>query len=472
VKGLPALLLAVAGCVPDAGPGALDPVFEVVDGLPNVLHATWEAKSGRSRVRFGRDGALDASTPWAETPDVRVLGLVSGATYTMQAETDTGDEVLASETVEITIADVPPTAPRFQIEAGDPDAWVGDGYVMMALVSLEESAIAVLDRAGAYVWWMEARPGTPIPTAHLGADGRSVIYVDNDLMEGGWSGVGRVAFDGSSAEYRAIDDVHHDVVELPDGGLAWLAFESRESTPEEGGTAVFTTDAIWVADGFYGEARKVFSMLDDYGHDPWHVCSHSAVEAAQVGGEDFTHGNSLRYDADRELFLYMPKHLDAIVAVPREGGPPAWQAGGLYGDFVDEAGDTLDPDAPWLVDGPAATWWSHGHMSHAWRDGFVVYDNGSHHEPLRTRVAEYAWDPEARSLRRTFAFDAENGVYDPVLGDIRKLDNGNYLVSWTIAGMLTELTPDGEVVWRASTDLGTAIGRIGYLPSFYPDPGR
>jgi hypothetical protein len=111
-------------------------------------------------------------------------------------------------------------------------------------------------------------------------------------------------------------------------------------------------------------------------------------------------------------------------------------------------------------------------MSHAWRDGFVVYDNGSHHEPLRTRVAEYAWDPEARSLRRTFAFDAENGVYDPVLGDIRKLDNGNYLVSWTMAGMLTELTPDGEVVWRASTDLGTAIGRIGYLPSFYPDPGR
>jgi hypothetical protein len=35
--------------------------------------------------------------------------------------------------------------------------------------------------------------------------------------------------------------------------------------------------------------------------------------------------------------------------------------------------------------------------------------------------------------------------------------------------MVTEITPEGEVVWRLSTDLGTAIGRIGYLPSFYPD---
>ncbi len=465
---LPVLLLA--GCVADgAADGALDPSFAVVDGLPNVVHATWEAPAGRSRVAFTREGGAEQSTPWGEAPDVRVMGLVSGATYTLRAETETADGALLIGEADFTVDDLPAAAPRFRVEESDAESWQGEGFLLAALIGQEESSLIVLNRQGEYVWRMPARPGTPIPMAHLSADGRGALYVDNDMLEGGWAGVGRVAFDGSSHEYRPIDNVHHDFVELPEGGIAWLAYESRESTPEEGAAATFTTDAIFVADTFDGEARQVFSMLDDYGHAPWHVCSHSALEAAQVGGEDFTHGNSLLYDADRDVFLYTPKYLDAIVAVPREGGAPLWQAGGRFGDFVDEAGDTINPDEAWLVDGPARTWWSHAHMSHAWRDGFVVYDNGSHHDPLQTRVAEYAWSPEDRTLRRTFEFVAENGVYDPVLGDVRKLDGGNYLVSWTMTGMVTEITPAGEVVWRASTDIGTAVGRIGYLPSFYPD---
>lgn len=464
---LPALLFA--GCVADgAEDGALSPSFAVVDGLPNVVHATWEAPEGRSRVVFTREGGTEESTPWAESPDVRVMGLVSGATYTLVAETEAEDGTRLRGEAWFTVADLPAAAPLFQIGESDAEAWVGEGYLLAALVGENESSLVVLNRAGEYVWRMPAKPGTPIPMAHLSADGRAALYVDNDLMQGGWAGIGRVSFDGTTHEYRAIDTVHHDFVELPEGGIAWLAYESRQSTPEEGETATFTTDAIWVADSFDGEARQVFSMLDDYGHPPWHVCSHSAVQAAQVGGEDFTHGNSLLYDAERAVFLYTPKYLDAIVAVPREGGTPLWQAGGRFGDFVDEAGDTIDPDEAYLVDGPARTWWSHAHMSHAWSDGFVLYDNGSHHDPLRTRVAEYAWSPEDRTLRRVFEFEAENGVYDPVLGDVRKLNNGNYLVSWTMMGTVTEITPAGEIVWRASTNIGTVVGRIGYLPSFYP----
>ncbi len=464
-----ALLLVTACAESDSGPEeVLAPMFQAVEGLPNVVRATWEAPPGRSRVRFVREDEEEQVTPWFEAPDVRVLGLVSGARYTVKVETETDTTTLTSAEVEIEVDPAPPTAPIFRVEESDDTQWMGDGFVLLALIAQETSSVAVINREGEYVWRMEAKPGTPIATVHVSTDGRSALYVDNDLMAGGWAGVGRISFDGVENEYRAIDDVHHDVVELPGGGIAWLGYESRESTPEEGTAATFTTDAIWVADSFDGEARKVFSMLDDYGHAPWHVCSHSELETAQVGGEDFSHGNALLYDAERDVFLYTPKHLDAIVAVPRDGGAPIWQAGGRYGDFLDEAGDTIDPDAAYLVDGPARTWWSHSHLSHAWADGFVMYDNGSHHDPLVTRVVEYAWDPDARTLRRTFEFEAENGRYDPVLGDVRKLENGNYLVAWTMAGMLTEITPEGTVVWRASTEIGTAIGRIGYLPSFYP----
>lgn len=465
------LLLALVACVlpVETGTIALDPSFLPLEELPNVVHATWEAPAGRSRVVFTREGREPESTSWVDSPDVRVMGLVSGATYTLRAETETEDGELLSAEDTITVASLPPTAPVFFVNESDAGAWVGDGFLLAATLGGEGSSLVLVNRAGEVVWWLNSRPGTPIPMSHVSADGRHALYVDNDLMEGGWAGIGRIAFDGTSHEYRTIDTIHHDVVELPGGGVAWLGYESATFPNEEGVDTLYTSDAIWVADSFDGEARKVFSMFEDYGHDPWRVCSHSAVQTVQVGGEDFTHGNSLLYDAEREVFLYTPKHLDAIVAVPREGGAPVWQAGGRYGTFIDEAGDVIDPEQPWLVDGPASTWWSHAHMSHAWSGGFVVYDNGAHHDPLHTRIAEYAWSPEDGTLRRTFEFKAENGVYDPVLGDVRKLTNGNYLVAWTMMGMVTEITPEGEVVWRLSTDLGTAIGRIGYLPSFYPD---
>ena len=53
------------------------------------------------------------------------------------------------------------------------------------------------------------------------------------------------------------------------------------------------------------------------------------------------------------------------------------------------------------------------------------------------------------------------------LGDARKLPNGNYLVSWTTAGMITELTPDNEIVWSVVADLGTALTRITYIEDIY-----
>jgi outer membrane protein assembly factor BamB len=104
-------------------------------------------------------------------------------------------------------------------------------------------------------------------------------------------------------------------------------------------------------------------------------------------------------------------------------------------------------------------------MSQAWSDGFVVFDNGYHHQPAVSRAVEYALDVEARTIERVWSFTSENSTFNPVLGDVLKLEN-TYLVSWTVEGMLTEITPDGTVVWRASSELGTATGRLFYLPTF------
>lgn len=106
-------------------------------------------------------------------------------------------------------------------------------------------------------------------------------------------------------------------------------------------------------------------------------------------------------------------------------------------------------------------------MSHFWGDGFLVFDNGYHHPDLVSRVVEYHIDPEARTLKKVWEFASETSDFNPLLGDAKRLPNGNTLVSWTISGMVTEISPEGEVVWRASGDLGGATGRLVYVPDIY-----
>lgn len=106
-------------------------------------------------------------------------------------------------------------------------------------------------------------------------------------------------------------------------------------------------------------------------------------------------------------------------------------------------------------------------MSHFWGTGFLVFDNGYHHPEVVSRVVEYAFDADARTLRKVGSIDDEDGAFNPLLGDARRLRSGNTLVSWSLSGKLTEHTPDGAVAWRASASLGTATGRVTYVPDVY-----
>lgn len=106
-------------------------------------------------------------------------------------------------------------------------------------------------------------------------------------------------------------------------------------------------------------------------------------------------------------------------------------------------------------------------MSQLWDGGMVVFDNGYHHEPVRSRVVAYRWDEGARTVSPTFQYTDPQGRFIQLLGDGRLLENGNVLASWTAAGLLTEVTPDDAVVWRLESDLGTAIGRVTMLRDLY-----
>ena len=109
-------------------------------------------------------------------------------------------------------------------------------------------------------------------------------------------------------------------------------------------------------------------------------------------------------------------------------------------------------------------------MSQLWDGGMVVFDNGDHHDPQVSGVVEYAWDEASRTVEQVWRHTDPDGRFTSMMGDVRKLPSGNYLVSWSALGTIEEITPDHEVVWRANAGVGMVVGRVRWIEDLYSLP--
>ncbi len=91
-------------------------------------------------------------------------------------------------------------------------------------------------------------------------------------------------------------------------------------------------------------------------------------------------------------------------------------------------------------------------------DDFVVFDNG---KDDYSEVWRYRCDEASETLESTwnFAYGEQRSAF--VLGDVHLLANDDYLISWGSEGEVTEVTPEGDVVWDVYTDPGQIVGFIG-----------
>ncbi len=459
--------LMLAACEP-APPTVAPPTLTADDTIPAVLHARWKAESGSTTwLEIGLDGELVRTTPSGADPAATVLGLKAGRTYAARAVAENQDGRRSwSDEVAFTTVAAPAQFPEFTVSDTDPSAWGGEGPFLVPILQARATFVTFIDRDGDYVWWETIEPGFIMPSVRITADRRHVLYEVNDVTyTHPEAGVHLVALDGSARSFTSAPLVHHDGIDLPDGRIAWLEHEEREVVDEDGTLQWYSGDVLMEAEpgAAAGSGTRVFSWLDDWGHLPWPGCSHMQETPYDGRSFDWTHTNSLGYDVASDNYLLLGHHNDALVSVDRSTGTPDWQLGGRFGEFVDLAGDAIDPEEPWKVDGAAGTWWSHGHIGDFWDGGFALFDNGPHHVRPVSRAVAYAYDVATKTVEQTFSFESENESFSPALGDVRRLPNGNWLIVWSLEGMLTEVTPEGRVVWRVRTELGSAILRSGYL---------
>ncbi len=454
-------LLAIA-CSPvrvdDEGAGTLTPDVTVHELVPTVLTLSWTTEAPTvGYVVYGLEGGEEQSTPTEAGPttehSVTVFGLKAGQTYDLRA-VNVDEQGALSESAPVTVAVEPPPEglPTLTISDYDPDRVEPGGLVLTTVISTSGTWVTFIDRDGDYVWTWPVDQGVAAYGGRLDLEARSVYWLQvDDLGQSDVAGVMNVALDGSSQTFTRTVLGHHDAVRLPDDTVAWLSYEFREVDMDGERVRVASDDILELAEG--GTESDMpdnrFALLnreEAYAH-----CPHFYLEVFDTGALDFSHANSLMYDADNDRYAVMNRNLDALMIIDRQTGDILTQIGGDHADVM-----TANPE----------DMWSHAHMSHMWDGGFMVFDNGDHREPEESRVSEYAYDEEAGTLELVWTWSDPDNLFNPFFGDAEKLTE-TWLTTWTTLGRMQEISAEGDVVWRMETELGYALGRGRWVEDLY-----
>lgn len=464
---MPAWLLALAGCSAPPSASGLDALLELepAGGIPTMQAAYWTVpQGGTTWLEYGLDGALDQSSPQRAVEsgpaEGTLRGLKSGRDYAVRAVLLTADGQRlesAVQTLEVPVR--PAELGGIDVVVDERDAQQPGGFVLFTLMQADRSWVAMVDRDGDFVWWHDAGVGAIVPTVELSLSGEAVLYSTYDVQQ-----VDDIAtayrIDLLTGEEQRTRTVlaHHDFAELPDGGLAWLAFRTEERMVE-GQRQPVTGDVILVApeSGLQEDAaeRDASEEIFDLHRllRPSLPCEHAADVLAGTDGLDWSHGNSLHYEAADDSYLLMLRHLDTVLKIDGRTGEVRWSLGDV------PVAPLAGPDHPL----------DHAHFSDAWPGGLLAFDNSDHRPEAVSRLVHLAIDEESGTYEEAWSYTDPDGAQVPVLGDARRLPDGSVLSSWASLGSIREIA-QGAVVWRADLDLGGAVGRVRWIADLY-DPG-
>jgi hypothetical protein len=144
---------------------------------------------------------------------------------------------------------------------------------------------------------------------------------------------------------------------------------------------------------------------------------------------DYIHTNSICVDFDGNLII-SSRNLNEITKINRQTGKIIWRLGGKKNQFffINEEYDFYrQHDARRLQNG-----------------NILFFDNGNYHTPQFSRAVEYDLDEINFTATKVWQYRNDPDLHTSAMGNARRLDNGNTLISWSRAGFITEVTPDGE----------------------------
>lgn len=422
-----------------------------------VPHITWATPDvGISTVAYTVDGearqtpAVEGDGTAHDVPlygipplrDVDYTATTVGSTHTWRCEGT------------VRTGNLPAGFQRIDITVNDPARMSPERYLFGSILGTSSSPEFAIDREGNWVWYADNAYDHFVMMNTIGKHGgvvhnrfsRVPNFRDGELI---WA-----ALDGEVSRTAELPGSHHVFSEMDDGTVAYIATDVRNAV-------VAGVDQAVVGDvvrelALDGSQRDVFNSWD-------HVDVRDAIADADPywpEGLDWTHGNALFYVERDDAWLFSMANIRTIVEVGRSSGEVVRSFHG--GDeWVTEGGGYA------VAEGER---FRHQHD--------VQLNEAGHLVMFATQEAstyggafEYAIDDATHTLRETWRYLPLNpGIANYALGQVQELANGDRLVSFSAAGLVREVTPEGEVVWEARAPAFTWFGQVYLVDDLYGTP--
>ena len=138
-------------------------------------------------------------------------------------------------------------------------------------------------------------------------------------------------------------------------------------------------------------------------------------------------------------------------------GDVLWQLGGVQSTMT-------------VVNDPLGGFYGQ-HYPHILANGdLLLFDNGTKHQPLESRAAEYKLDTTKKTATLVWEYRRNPPIYTTFAGSANRLSNGDTLVVYATSGVIDEVDPSGALVWEGrivANGNGVLTYRVVPLPSLY-----
>jgi len=386
--------------------------------IPTVGILTWSVNMSvleRASVEFGLDEAYGLTAPVdLDAPARRtlLLGMKASRDYHYRVVADGGGEHCESPDQVLTTGPLQNgLLPILKVATPLPER-VTQGFIVSSI--LESGPAFIIDQDGDYVWWFGSGE---MGRATQSYDGKS-MWIGNINVLGGAGLVERVGMDGEDAAvFPEFGDYSHDLTVLPDETVGFIQHSG-------------SCDAI-MERAPDGSVRELVNVEDAHG-----------------GTYGRCHTNSIHYHVDDDTYTFSDLDQNTYVKITREG-KVVWILGGSTSQF---SGD----GAAWMRE--------HGHQLIA-PDRLLFFNNQKQPPSL---AVEVKLDFDAMTATRVFEYDG--GFSSPIYGDVQRLADGNTLVTYSTAGVIHLIDPDGNLVRSFTASLGGAFGYATFRTSLYGPP--
>lgn len=422
----PLLAAGILGCVPTVSTLA-PPVISRSQSVATVATATWSNESDQAtQIEVSLDGDLwltTASEKPARRHIVDLVGLHPNKDWTARVVNDGGE---VSEPTEFSTAGLPADFPAWTTE-GEPQ-W--SGYMASSTIGNNACAF-IMDEAGIPVWYHFGEPDQMIIRNRPRLDGKGVLYGQTFAEESsGTPSIRWVNWDGTIERQLEIPDFTHDFVELPDGSLVVILNDLRRVEgvdPRVWGNAIVRVTPE-------GDQQELWNTWDNWvpGIDG---------EIQETGW--WTHANAMDLNADATEVTVGFRDLSTFIKIDIATGERIWQLGGTQSEYRymnrrDEP--VLQHQFQWVG------------------EELLVFDNRDN--ALGSRVSTFTFNDEGGTVRKSGDWRHPEGLWSYILGDVHRRPDGGMLVTFTTAGIISEVDTEGNVAWQLTGALGTTASYL------------